>query len=231
MSLGIKWGKVSPDIKANKIVLVCSGKSLRGFDFQRINNPNYYVLTVNDSVKNCMFADAWFTLDPWGLGIKDNQWPKAPFRGKMFAAVPHDYGRRDARNPAHQVTPHKDIIFLHRLMSHNYINESSETAYSLTLSEDPRCVSTGNSGYGAFNIAYHLRPKKILLLGLDGDVGYYYSDTERNRPLTHLPKMFNSTKKQIEAANIEVVNGNPTSKIVTYPQMHIDKALEWFDAD
>lgn len=226
---GIQWGRVSPNLKAKKVIVVCSGPSLKGFDFKRINRDDYYVITVNDSVKGAPFADAWFTLDPWGLN--GPQLPENGFKGKLFAAVPQDYGRRDAVNPKHRVRPKGNIIFLQRLIAHNKLEESSETAFSLTLSEDPRCVSTGNSGYGAFNIAYHLRPQKILLLGLDGSMGYYYTNTETNRPLTYLPKMFNSTKRQIERANIEVINGSQNSAILTYPRHSILEALEIFDAD
>jgi hypothetical protein len=226
---GIQWGRVSPDLKAKKIIVVCSGRSLAGFDFEQIRNPDYYIITVNNSVKAVPFANAWFTLDPWGL--HGPQLPPRDFKGKMFAAVPQDYGRRDARSPQHRKNPRPGIIFLHRLISHNNINVSSETAGVLGLSEDPRCVATGNSGYGAFNVAYLLKPRKILLLGLDGDVGYFYSNREKNRPLKELPKLFNSTKIQIQKANIQVINGSKNSTVITFPRYSIDEALELFDAD
>ncbi len=229
MGTGIRWGRVCPDIKAKNIVIVGGGKSLAGFDFNRLRRDDYFIITVNDSVKGVPFANVWFTLDPWGLN--GPQLPPSPFNGKMYAAVPQDYGRRDAKNPKHQVTPDKRVIFLHRLISHNISDMSSETAFSLTLSEDPRCIATGNSGYGAFNIAYLLKPKKILLLGIDGTIGYYYTSKETNRPLTYLPKMFNSTKKQIDDAGIQVINGSEKSMITTYPRYNINKALEIFDAN
>lgn len=229
MSTGIKWGEVLPENNANKIIILGSGKSLKGFDLERINRKDYYVITVNNSIIGAPFANAWFTLDPWGLDGK--QLPKRPFQGKMYAGVPDDFGRSDARNKHYQKKPNPKVIFLHRLISHNYSYQSSETAYTLGLSEDKRCVATGNSGYGAFNIAYHLRPKKILLLGLDGGMGYFYSETESNRPLTFLPKMFDSTYDQIQKANIEVINGSEHSTIKTYPRYSIEKALELFDAD
>lgn len=226
---GVQWGRVSPDLKATKIVIVGSGTSLKGFNFKRLDRDDYYIIAVNDSVKGVPFADVWFTLDPWGL--RGPQLPEEPFKGKLFAAVPQDYGRRDARNPVHRSVPRRKIIYLQRLISNNFEEESTEMAFSLTLSEDTRCVSTGNSGYGAFNIAYHLRPQKILLLGLDAGMGYYYTETKTNRPLSYLPKMFNSTRKQVERAGIQVINGSKDSKIATYPRFSIDEALELFDAD
>jgi len=229
MGSGIHWGRVSPDLKAKKIIIVGSGKSLLNFDFNRIRRDDYFIITMNDSVKSVPFANIWFTLDPWGL--HGPQLPSNGFSGKLYAAVPQDYGRRDAKNLKHRARPDKRVVFLQRIISHNIDDMSTETAFSLTLSEDPRCVSTGNSGYGAFNVAYHLRPQKILLLGLDGSIGYYYTSTQTNRPLTYLPKMFNSTKKQIDDAGIQVINGSEKSTIMTYPRYSIDKSLELFDAD
>lgn len=227
---GVKFGRVSPVLHANKIIIVCSGTSLDGFDFNKIKSRENYIITVNGSVNSVPFADCWFTLDPWGL-----DGPQLPnlknFKGIMYAAVPDDYGRRDAKNVRHRVRPNSKVNFLHRLVSHNFPDQSSETAMCLGLSEDPRCIATGNSGYGAFNIAYHMRPKKILLLGLDGGMGYFYTKTESNRSLHMLPKLFNSTRHQMEKAGIEVINGSKDSRIGTYPKYNIDEALEKFNAD
>lgn len=229
MSKGIQFGRVSPNIKAKKIIIVASGTSLENFDFSRINSDDYFVITMNDSVKSVLFADAWFTLDPWGLN--GPQIPPKEFKGKKYAAVPHDFGRRDALNLKHQKTMPSDITYLHRLISNNFVDVSTEGAFSLTLSEDPRCIATGNTGYGAFNLAYLMKPRKILLLGLDGTVGYFYTKKSRNRPLNHLPRMFNSTKAQIDRAGIEVINGSENSQILSYPRYSINKALEKFDAN
>ena len=226
---GVQFGRVSPDLKAKKVIVVGSGTSLSGFDFMRLNRSDYYVIAVNGAVTSVPFAKAWFTLDPWGL--HGPQLPDHRFKGKLFAAVPLDYGRRDAKNVKHRVTVTRPITFLNRLISHNFADQSSETAFVLGLSDDPRCVATGNSGYGAFNVAYHLKPEKILLLGLDGGMGYFYTQTETNRALTHLPKMFNSTRHQIAKAGIQVINGSPHSTITAFPKYTIDTALEVFDAD
>lgn len=229
MTVGIRFGRVEQRNNVKKVVIVGSGKSLTDFDFNLLKHPDYYVIGINDSVQSIPFADAWFTLDPWGLN--GPQLPKSPFKGKMYAGVPSDFGRSDAYSPKHRIRANGRITYLHRLISNNLMGQSSELAFSLELSEDPRSVATGNSGYGAFNIAYHLKPEKILLLGLDGDVGYFYTDKNRNRPLTHLPKMFNSTKDQIERNGITVINGSQKSTITTYPRYSIDEALEIFNAN
>ena len=221
---GIQWGRIDPTSVTENIIIVASGKSLQGFDLNRLRGLGH-IITINGSGDQVPFANAWFTLDPWGLN--GPQLPKN-FQGKLFAAVGEDYGTSHALVEQHRVTPIPGITFLHRLRQHNFTNVSSETAWKLGLSEDTSCISTGNSGYGAFNLAYHYRPKKILLLGIDGGMGYFYTNSKSNRALTHLPKMFDSTKEQIERAGIQVINGSKESAITTYDRMRIGDALREF---
>lgn len=221
---GIEWGRVNPDDVTDNIIIVGSGKSLTGFDFNRLRGLGT-IITVNDTGRYIPFADMWFTLDPWGLNG-----PQIPpnFQGKLYAAVPEDYGTPTAQSAQHRVVPDSRITFLHRLRSHNKIGVSSETAYKLGLSEDTSCINTGNSGYGALNLAYHFRPKRILLLGIDGTIGYHYQSTKTNRPLTYLPIMFESAKPQLERAGIELINGSVNSEITAYPRFAVDDAIKEF---
>lgn len=227
MSNGIKFGSI-PKLSPENVIIIGSGPSLKGFDFNLLKD-NGLVISVNNAVNAVPFSDIWFTLDPWGL--HGPQLPKPPFKGKLVAAVPQDFGRRDAKSPHHRKTPHRNIVFLQRLISHNLMDVSSETAKIEGLSEDPRCVSTGNSGYGALNIAYHLRPQRILLLGIDCTVGYFYTDKEKNRPLAFLPKLFESAKPQLDRANITVINGSPNSAIKTFPRHTPNEAVELLNAN
>ena len=224
MSGGINWSSVDPNEAGDRIIIIGSGKSLIGFDFNRLRGLGT-IITVNDAGKQVPFADLWFTLDPWGL-----HGPQIPtnFNGKMYAAVSEYYGTSMAPVPEHRESPNPRVHFLHRLRSHNKIGVSSETSYKLGLSEDKSCINTGNSGYGALNLAYHYRPKKILLLGIDGTIGYFYTKDKKNRPLTHLPLLFDSAKPQLDAAGIEVINGSVNSAVTTYPRYIISEALKEF---
>lgn len=221
---GIEWGSVNPADVTNNIIIIGSGKSLIGFDFNKLRGLGT-IIAVNDAAKSIPFADMWFTLDPWGLDGK--QIP--PFwRGKLFAAVPEDFGTPKALSPEHRVQPDSRITFLHRLRGHNLTGVSSDTAFKLGLSEDKSCINTGNSGYGALNLAYHYRPKKILILGIDGTVGYFYSNDRANRPLPHLPTMFESAKPQLEQAGIELINGSVNSAVTAYPRFTVTESLKEF---
>lgn len=68
------------------------------------------------------------------------------------------------------------------------------------LQTRPGYISTGNSAYGALNLAYHMGAYKIALFGVDG------SEDERceggySRNLSHLPLLFGSAAHQVNAVN------------------------------
>jgi hypothetical protein len=219
MSTGIKWGRVDlPATPIDNIVIVASGPSVNDINTDLLKQfKNSYIITVNGAGKHLPFAHAWFTLDPWGL--TGAQLPPETLNCKLFAAVPDDYGTPSARSPQHRHVPKSKITYLHRLQSHNYTNISSDTAYKIGLSEDRSCINTGNSGYGALNLAYHMRPKNIYLLGIDGNSGYFYTKKERNRPLTYIQQLFASAEPQLIKSNISVYNVSPSSLIKTYKKI------------
>lgn len=221
---GITWGRVTRSDAQDTVIIVASGPSLTGFNFERIRGKGH-IIAVNGSGNSVPFGDSWFTLDPWGIGPKGQQLP-TKFAGRLYAAVPEDFATPNAQAANHRVMSNPEITYLHRLRQHNHVGVSSETAYKIGLSEDSSCISTGNSGYGALNLAYHLRPKKIILLGIDGSIGYHYTKSSTNRPLTYLPQMFESTVEQMQRAGIEVINGSLNSAITCYPRMSVDDALK-----
>jgi hypothetical protein len=214
---GIKFGEVEkPTTPIDNIVIIASGPSVNNINLEHLRwVDNKFVITINDAGKHINFADAWFTLDPWGL-----QGPQLPTGNpcKLYAAVPQDYGTPNARIAQHRATPSAKITYLHRLISHNDPSVSSETAYKLGLSDDPSCISTGNSGYGALNLAYHMRPKNIYLLGIDGTNSYFY-EKKTTKPLTYLPQMFKSSVSQLTKANVKVYNVSPQSVVTCFQKL------------
>lgn len=216
---GIKWGRVERHPQQiENIVIVASGPSVKDINLDAVKRmKNRYVIAVNGAGQHVPFANAWFTLDPWGL--HGPQLPSKDFAGRLYAAVPDDYGTPAARSLQHRVVPTAKITYLHRLQAHNYTNVSSDTAYVLGLSEDQSCISTGNSAYGAMNLAYHMRPKNIYLLGVDGTIGYFYTDKQKNLPLTYINTLFNSTLPQLKAADIKVFNVSPASKVTCFEKL------------
>lgn len=209
---GITFSKIN-STQPDTVVIVGSGRSVKNFDFNTIPS-DAVIIAVNGAAQFLPRVDYWFTLDPWGL--HGPQVPKNHPKCQLWAAVSDDFATPYARTPDHRKRPYPGINYLHRLASHNMTNQSSETAFTMGLSEDNGCISTGNSGYGALNFAYHLKPKNIILLGIDGDIGYFYSETHTNRPLTFLPQMMESAVEQLKNASIRVINGSPNSQITCF---------------
>lgn len=221
---GIKWGRVDRVEQIDNVIIVASGPSVNDIDMDAVKSfKNKFVIAVNGAGQHVPFANAWFTLDPWGL--EGPQLPGPEFKGRLYAAVPDDYGTPNARCTQHRIRPRAKITYLHRLQSHNYTNVSSDSAYKLGLSEDPSCINTGNSGYGALNLAYHMRPKRIFLLGIDGSIGYFYTKKQANRPLSNIQILFNSSKPQLDANNIEVYNVSPKSTVSCFPKLTPEQFL------
>lgn len=210
----IEFGEVRREHQYSRVIIVGSGKSLEHFNFGRLSNQNCYIIAVNNAGNFVPFADAWFTLDPWGL--YGPQLPNKHFKGRLFAAVPEDFATPNARVWSHRPQPTADITYLHRMEN------------KIGLAEDPSCINTGNSGFGAMGMAYHLRPRKILLLGIDGGGGYFYTDNETHRNLGHLGSLFAGALPQLRREQIEVINGSPDSKVTCFVRHHIDYALELF---
>ena len=99
------------------------------------------------------------------------------------------------------------------------------------LSEDPGAIHTGNSGWGALGLAYHMRPRKVALLGVDANgAGHAYADIpQRPGELDHLPLLFVSACGQLEARGIQVRNGSPESNVTCWPRVEANAALRWLE--
>ena len=222
---GIEWSRVEPpDTQIENVVIVASGRSVSTVDLILISNAkSTHIIGVNDSGKHIPRMDSWITIDPWGLN--GPQLPTKPCT-TIYAAVPEDFGTVFAKTSQHRISAPTTVKFLHRLRSHNKPNVSSTTAFRLGLSDDMGCISTGNSGYGALNLAYHLRPKRIFLVGIDGDVNYFYSPTKGGGNLSALPQLFESSVEQFRDANIAVFNVNPKSTVTCFPFITPDEFHE-----
>lgn len=230
---GIKWSKIQKRQDVNNIIIVCTGPSLKNYDFTNLRERGY-IIAVNDAGKFLPFADAWFTLDPWGCGVGGTQFP-VRFAGDMYAAVPDTYGMNISPNTKHQVVANPNINYLHRIPFHTISSAELKDYDYLNwgLNEDNGSINTGNSGFGALNMAYHMRPKTIIILGLDGTRGYFFDEKKVSGSLHHLSKIFSSAVPQLSNAGIEVINGSQHSTVTCFPRVGlntINKKLREFNA-
>jgi hypothetical protein len=221
---GINFGLIDTTPKPETAIVIGSGMSLKNFNFNRLTGKDFYIITLNDTGRVVPWADAWITIDPWGL--HGPQIPMENFKGKIYAGVSENYNTRECKivGYTHEV-PDKRIVFVRRLFRTNAPTQEREQSYYYRLSEDPSCVATGNSGYAAFNLAYLLKPKNIVLLGIDGGRGYFFTNQKSNRPLHGLNALFTSSLDQINGAGINVINGSLDSEVTCFPRYDIDTAL------
>jgi hypothetical protein len=219
---GIKWSKIDSSRNLDDVIIVCTGPSLKNFDFNSLRNKGY-IIAVNDAAKFLPFANAWFTLDPWGLTT--TQVPKS-FSGELFAAVPEDYGTQNAASVAHRIVPSKKVNYLHRVSFHTDERTKAHDYLTWGLNEDPSCINTGNSGFGALNLAYHMNAKRVFLFGIDASKGYFFDERKGTRALDHLPPIFRSAMPQLAKRNIEVINASPNSRVDCFQRCSLPVAIK-----
>lgn len=202
-----------------RILIIADGPSLRGADLQI--PPGVHVIAVNGAVEWAPVVQTFFSLDP-------SQRIRGYVRNKRagvryYLAVPDDYGMASAYDPAHRAPREQGVMFLRRITGCG-VRGAAEG-----LSDDPGAIHTGNSAYGALGLAYHWRPRKIALLGVDGtDAGYATRAGSPAWSLSHIPALFESALPQLRG--IQVINGSPQSTVECFPRVPPMEAVEWLAA-
>lgn len=209
----------------DKIWIIGSGPSARLADFNAIPKGDI-VFGVNGTAGWVNRLDWWFTLDRDPLNLRRMESPK--LNGvRCFAALPDEIPlpekviryKRVAQNPKFN----KNIARRRRFQNTPEWWLSRWSAVR-TLSEIPGSINTGNSLWGALQIAYQFKFKKIILVGLDGD---RLPRVEGGRPnsLLHLPILFESAIPQLKRSGVQVFNANLKSKITCFPRVTFAEAL------
>lgn len=196
---------------ASPCIVVASGQSAKGF----VPPDNIPVIAVNGVIDWIERADYWFTLDMSEANIKRMerrfQNPGTEYHAavKIGKSVPvgvrkwRRVARRDKKIPPHG-TPE---WWLWRLSGVKGINRNEGQ------------INTGNSAWGALQLAVHLGFDRIMLLGVDADRN---SRVEGGYPnnLCHLPLLFDSAVGEVDFINC----GKMVSNV---PKMSIEDGLKW----
>lgn len=197
----------------NKIIITGSGQSLN--DFVQPDD-SWTIICVNNSINhpNVKHCNYWFTLDlsQENRNIILNQ------HKNVQKYVAYSYDPRICDKMKSELE--SNSIFLERVC--NSMNGSHQ--HSLRLQEDPNKISTGNSLYGALNLAYHMNPNIILLCGLDG-VHKPKFDGSMSRSLNHLPKLFQSTVNQFKKKRIRVYNTCMYSTVDCFTKLQFNQVI------
>lgn len=200
------------------VAIVGNGPSLIGFDYTRLRDV-FHVLAVKGAMFNMPWADAGFGLDipryrEWcgilGTVTYPVYWATPTFDNKVM-------GEEHAPN----------VRFLRRID----IND---------VSDDPSAICAGGtSGYGAVNLAWLKKSRRMLLLGFDysatapqrgpwADGRAYVGDrpADESRWLVWA-KNFTMMKRRIDVlGGAKIINASPQSQITAFPRMEIDAALK-----
>jgi hypothetical protein len=189
----------------NRIIIVCSGASAKGF----VPPDGALVIAVNNTINWLSRCDYWFTLDPENYNLDVINGQKNPAVKYVVA-----FDR-----------PFDGVINLKRIRNTTLDGVHGKRGTlngHKTLSEDRGAIHTGNSGYGALGLAYHLGFEKCVIVGLDADRST--CDGHDHGDLSHLPILFDSTIPQV---GDRVVLASPNSLIESFKKMTREDAIAW----
>ena len=193
------------------VVLVAGGSSLSGFDFGRLAELDAWLVGINESIFYAPRCDCGVSVDRRFVEKRFDRLQEKIAGGMEMVAACGDGHRCDG------------MTVLTRRLTNRLSDRPTEI------------ITCGTSGYGALNIAYLKRARRILLLGFDysHDGAHYYPDYEWHRPPKRADcwhfwaKFYSSTKAQLDAAKVEVFNASPGSTITAFPRGTIDQGLTW----
>jgi len=191
----------------HKAYIVGGGPSLRGFDWNKLNDK--FVVAINRAYEVLPNAQILYFTD------KD-YWERHCQNMRKHGG----HLVRGVLNPTRDATE-KDIHYYHLTGSSGY-----ETGKG-------RLRHGSNSTYAAINLlAAHLGFKTIYLLGIDmkwGQKGvrttsHWHDGHKRIDPESGYLKMMNNYKSLVEPlskAGVTVINGNPNSALKVFPRQQL----------
>jgi len=193
------------------VVLVACGPSLRGFDFNRLLEFDAWLVGVNESIFHLPRCDAGVSVD---RPFVDNRFDR--LQEKISGGMEMIISTTGVRCPA-------GATFIPRRLTSKLSDKPEEL------------ITCGTSGYGALNVAYLKRAKKVLLLGYDysADGAHYFEDYEWHHPprradcWSFWAGFYISALPQLKLAGIEVFNASPKSIITAFQRGTIDDGLQW----
>lgn len=205
----VKWYKPVTQ-RHEKVIIVAGGSSLKGFDLKKLENlKGVATIAVNEALC-CFKADYFVTIDP------------NPIRSLLIAKEhEHTYKFVGFKEPVEN--------------AHMLLRWKPTDGEDYRLREEKDEIQTTNSGYAAFNLAYHFEAKKVLLLGIDADdqkhfyndVSYPIGSVGYEKSLNLIPACFEAALPQIKQRGIYVVNGSMRSRVDCFPKMTPDDGIDW----
>lgn len=221
---GRGFGQVTePWWQKTPLAIVATGPSLKGFDFGRFqagaDTGAFRVLAVKEAIWDLPFAQAVFALDtPWMIRCADRL---RSLKCEIYLGIPPEnkFHRRDKQAPL--------------IENATYIDLTRHEG----LSDDPALIqSGGNSGFGAFNLAYLKRAKHITLFGFDyfengaghhfrDDCYQWYEPGRNERYWKNWGDNFTGCLAQLRKSGASVMNASPRSTVSAFPKCSLDEGI------
>lgn len=205
--------------RTDRVVIVATGPSLSQIDPAVFDQCGATIIAVNGAVSRVNGAHCFFTCDP-SVKVRSLLRSQRPCV-RYFAAVPDDFGTRNAAAAVHRPPPESNVTYLRRLTG------NGPWKHKPGLSEDRGAIHTGNSAYGALGLAYLMNARRVALFGVDGHGGYAWGLGGAPNDLSHLDLIFRSALPQLKARSVEVVNASPESAVECFPKVTPRDALAW----
>src|SRR3990167_7497942 len=204
---------------------VVNGRSSRGSSVAASDAAmtGEHIIVVNAAIIAARCAQDWFSLDFDERTRALSK--KCEDKTRVIAAVPDDFGTSDARIPQHRCTLPEGVLYLRRIEGSGALKSKAR------LCDDQGAIHTGNSIWGAFGVAWHLRARKVAFLGLDGTEAPGWPGAHKPRGLEHLNELFATAVPQIEDRGVEVRIGNPHSRVRCFPRLPASEVLDWISTD
>jgi|GEM_PF-569555 len=212
--------------RAERVIIVGGGPSLREMDLNRLSHATAgraQIIAINRAIEWLPRADIFFTLDPSASNIRLMMSRRVGVR--YYAAVPPSFGTPAARLERHRGLAPADVTYLQRIEGDGPMKSRGK------LSEDIMAIHTGNSAWGALGVAYHMRPQRIILLGVDARQDGYAFGSGQPGPLEHVPDLFKSALPQLSASGVKVVNGSRQSRVDCFERTTPAAAADWITED
>ena len=201
----------------NKFIIV--GSSPEATKFVPIDG--YQVIAVNQAIHITKHhTDYWFTLDPSieNQKIMDEQ----PYDCIYTAAVPVDFGSKRSKMPCFRRNRPDNVKYFNRMTGPGPLSSH------YGLCEKKTEIATGNSAYGALNLALHLKAREIILLGVSALTRTKF-DGSVTKDLSHLPMLFESATTQLKKHRIKVYNANKETALTCFPHTDIFEEVNYIE--
>ncbi|EDJ7306042.1 norphogenetic protein [Salmonella enterica] len=187
----------------DRAIIVGSGPSAMNFVAPR----GVPIIAVNGAVDWLNRVSYFFTLDPSPSNLKRMA------RGRRRRGVRYCIALPDIT----ELEQRDGIWCFHRIAERS--NEPAQKgtpewwawrwSAKLGLCTDKNEIASGNSAYGALNLAYHLGFKHVALVGVDATQQPRIHSGGVPNNLSHLPLLFQSARDQIDVVSCGQMGGIP----------------------